>query len=54
MYFKTADPAQFVSGHAIDSAPVVGGVATTQIVGVHTGPAVIQFKLVVTPKPAAK
>jgi hypothetical protein len=54
MYFKTADPAQFVSGNAIDSAPVVGGVATTQIVGVHTGPAVIQFKLVVTPKPAAK
>jgi len=51
MYFKTADPAQFVSGNAIDSAPVVGGIATTQIVGVHVGPAVIQFKLVVTPKP---
>lgn len=51
MYFKTADPAKFVSDKPIESAPVIDGVATTQIVGIHQGPAVIQFKLVVAPRP---
>ena len=51
MYFKTADPAQFASGKPLESAPVIDGIATTTIVGIHEGRAVIQFKLVVAPRP---
>ena len=48
MYFRTADPAKFVSGKPIESSPVVNGVARTQIVGIHEGRAIVQFKLVVS------